>query len=104
MKGKMFKSAIAVALTASVVGVQSPGTAQAAEGDFELTIMHTNDTHANLDKVANRVTLVNQIRAEKPNNLLLDAGDVFSGTLYFNTFEGQADLPFMNLKIGRAHV
>lgn len=97
MKGKMFKSAIAVALTASVVGVQSPGTAQAAEGDFELTIMHTNDTHANLDKVANRVTLVNQIRAEKPNNLLLDAGDVFSGTLYFNTFEGQADLPFMNL-------
>lgn len=97
MKGKMFKSAVAVALTASVVGVQSPGTVQAAEGDFELTIMHTNDTHANLDKVANRVTLVNQIREEKPNNLLLDAGDVFSGTLYFNTFEGQADLPFMNL-------
>ena len=97
MKGKMFKSAIAVALTASVVGAQSPATAEAAEGDFELTIMHTNDTHANLDKVANRATLVKQIRAEKPNNLLLDAGDVFSGTLYFNTFEGQADLPFMNL-------
>src|SRR5690606_7804880 len=32
-----------------------------------------------------------------PNNLLLDAGDVFSGTLYFNTFQGQADLAFMNL-------
>ncbi|TWT07013.1 multifunctional 2',3'-cyclic-nucleotide 2'-phosphodiesterase/5'-nucleotidase/3'-nucleotidase [Planococcus sp. CPCC 101016] len=97
MKGKMFKSAVAVALTASVVGAQSPATAEAAEGDFELTIMHTNDTHANLDKIANRATLVKQIRAEKPNNLLLDAGDVFSGTLYFNTFEGQADLPFMNL-------
>lgn len=97
MKGKMFKSAIAVALTASVVGVQSSQTASAAEGDFELTIMHTNDTHANLDKVANRAALVNKIRGEQPNNLLLDAGDVFSGTLYFNTFEGQADLPFMNL-------
>ncbi|MBT2570951.1 5'-nucleotidase C-terminal domain-containing protein [Planococcus sp. ISL-110] len=97
MKGKMFKSAIAVALTASVVGVQSSQTASAAEGDFELTIMHTNDTHANLDKIANRVALVNKIRGEQPNNLLLDAGDVFSGTLYFNTYEGQADLPFMNL-------
>lgn len=97
MKGKMFKSAVAVALTASVVGAQPPATAEAAEGDFELTIMHTNDTHANLDKAANRATLVKQIRAEKPNNLLLDAGDVFSGTLYFNTFEGQADLPLMNL-------
>lgn len=97
MKGKMFKSAVAVALTASVVGAQPPATAEAAEGDFELTIMHTNDTHANLDKVANRATLVKQIRAEQPNNLLLDAGDVFSGTLYFNTFEGQADLPLMNL-------
>lgn len=97
MKGKFLKSAVAVALTASVVGAQAPATAEAAEGDFELTIMHTNDTHANLDKIANRTTLVKQIRAEKPNNLLLDAGDVFSGTLYFNTFQGLADLEFMNL-------
>ena len=43
------------------------------------------------------VSLVKQIRKENPNNLLLDAGDVFSGTLYFNKFEGQADLAFMNL-------
>lgn len=97
MKGKMLKSAVAIALTASVVAVQSPTTTDAAAGDFELTIMHTNDTHANLDKAPNRATLIKQIRAEKPNNLLLDAGDVFSGTLYFNTFEGQADLPLMNL-------
>lgn len=97
MKGKMFKSAVAIALTTSVVGIQSPATTEAATGDFELTIMHTNDTHANLDKVANRVTLVKQIRAEKPNNLLLDGGDVFSGTLYFNEFKGQADLEFMNM-------
>ncbi|WP_416145300.1 5'-nucleotidase C-terminal domain-containing protein [Planococcus koreensis] len=97
MKGKIFKTAIAVAMTASVIGVQAPGNAQAAEGDFELTIMHTNDTHANLDQVAKRAGIVNDIRSKKPNNLLLDAGDVFSGTLYFNTFQGQADAEMMNL-------
>ncbi|WKA57837.1 5'-nucleotidase C-terminal domain-containing protein [Planococcus shenhongbingii] len=97
MKGKVLKTTIAAALTASVIGVQAPADVKAAEGDFELTIMHTNDTHANLDKVANRATLVKQIRAEKPNNLLLDAGDVFSGTLYFNAFEGEPDMKFMNM-------
>ena len=44
-----------------------------------------------------RATLVNQIRAEHTNNLLLDAGDVFSGTLYFNQYIGQVDMEFMNL-------
>lgn len=97
MKGKMFKSAVIAALAISAIGIQSPLAAKAAEGDFNLTIMHTNDTHANLDNIAKRVTLVKEIRKEKPNNLLLDAGDVFSGTLYFNAFEGQADLEFMNL-------
>lgn len=66
-------------------------------GDFELTIMHTNDTHASLDEVPKRVTAVNNVRAENPDALLLDAGDVFAGTLYFNQFQGQADLVFMNL-------
>lgn len=65
--------------------------------NFELSIMHFNDTHAHLDNAAKRVTAVNEVRATKPNSLLLDAGDVFSGTLYFNEFKGQADLEFMNL-------
>lgn len=67
------------------------------KGNFTLSLMHTNDTHANLDHVAKRVTAVKEVRAEKPNALLVDAGDVFSGTLYFNEFKGQADLEFMNL-------
>ena len=67
------------------------------KGNFTLSLMHTNDTHANLDNVAKRVTAVKEVRAEKPNALLVDAGDVFSGTLYFNEFKGQADLEFMNL-------
>lgn len=66
------------------------------EEDFTLAVMHTNDTHAHLDNIAKRTTAIKNFRAEKPNSLLLDAGDVFSGTLYFNEFKGQADLKFMN--------
>ena len=95
MNKKWINSAIATAMTFGLLGLQSP-IAFAAEGDFDLTIMHTNDTHANLDAVAKRAGLVKSIRAEETNSLLLDAGDVFSGTLYFNEFNGQADLELMN--------
>lgn len=63
---------------------------------WELTIMHTNDTHAHLADVARRATLVQQIRDEGGNSLLFDAGDVFSGDLYFTKWFGLADLAFMN--------
>lgn len=75
---------------------------EAVDG-FPLTILHTNDTHANLDTVsgpdniARRVTAIKEERAKSVNPLLLDAGDVFSGSLYFNEYLGQADLEFMNL-------
>lgn len=65
--------------------------------NFNLSIMHTNDTHAQLDNVAKRVTAVKEYRKANPNALLVDAGDVFSGTLYFNEFKGQADVEFMNM-------
>lgn len=64
---------------------------------FTLSLMHSNDTHANLDQIAKKATAVKEVRAAKPKALLVDAGDVFSGTLYFNEFKGQADLKFMNL-------
>jgi|GEM_PF-1104209 len=67
------------------------------EKNFALSIMHTNDTHAHLDNAAKRTTAIKNIRAKNPDALLLDAGDVFSGTLYFNEFRGQADLKLMNL-------
>jgi len=69
-----------------------------SDEESELTIMHTNDTHASLDNVAKRTTAINEVRAENPDALLLDAGDVFSGTLYFNEFQGMADLHFMNMQ------
>lgn len=63
---------------------------------FPLSVMHTNDTHGNLDDIAKRATAIKDYREYNPDALLLDAGDVFSGTLYFNEFLGQADLEFMN--------
>ncbi len=63
---------------------------------IDLSIMHTNDTHAHDANIAKRATAINEFRTEHPDSLLLDAGDVFSGTLYFNEFQGQSDLAFMN--------
>ncbi|WP_449403084.1 bifunctional metallophosphatase/5'-nucleotidase [Exiguobacterium artemiae] len=67
---------------------------------FSIGLLHTNDTHANLDKTPKRATVINDLRASYAAkgvpSLLLDAGDVFSGSLYFNKFQGQADLALMN--------
>lgn len=65
-------------------------------GDLGLTLMHTNDTHGYTDMYPKRVTAIKEVREANPDALLLDAGDVFSGTLYFTKFLGQADLEFMN--------
>lgn len=73
----------------------------------ELTILHTNDTHDHLEPfdtkagkdlggVARRTTLFKQIKAQRPNTLVLDAGDVFQGTPIFTFFEGEADFLAMD--------
>ncbi|WP_203248483.1 5'-nucleotidase C-terminal domain-containing protein [Sporosarcina beigongshangi] len=65
-------------------------------GFLDLMIMHTNDTHAYLDRFPYIATAVKELRTEHANSILLHAGDVFSGDLYFNAFLGQADLAIMN--------
>lgn len=67
-------------------------------GRGQITIVHTNDTHASLDEVARRAALVTQARKElgADNILLLDAGDAYAGTPYFTLYQGRADLWFMN--------
>jgi len=77
-----------------------------ADRPIRITILHSNDLHAHdepflIRKVsyggyAREATIVRQIRAAEKNVLLLNAGDVFQGTLYFNEYEGLADLAFMN--------
>jgi 2',3'-cyclic-nucleotide 2'-phosphodiesterase (5'-nucleotidase family) len=63
-----------------------------------ITILHTNDIHGALDNAPRLTTLINQGRAAagKDNLLLLDAGDVFTGTLYSTLFQGEAEAWFMN--------
>lgn len=74
---------------------------------YKLRIVHTNDHHARIEPVLNganpvhggvsrRKTLIDAIRNEGGNQVLLDAGDVFQGTLYFNQYRGMADLEFYN--------
>lgn len=63
---------------------------------FAMTLMHVNDTHAHLETVAQRITAIKEVRKEVADSILLDAGDVFSGTLFFNKYLGHADLEFMN--------
>jgi 2',3'-cyclic-nucleotide 2'-phosphodiesterase (5'-nucleotidase family) len=101
----MNRSAVIVRLTIILLGTIVSCTTPAVETPVPqaskaaaITIIHTNDTHAHLDDIAKRAAGINKIRGEagKNNTLLLDAGDVFLGTLYFNLMKGQADLDFMS--------
>jgi 5'-nucleotidase len=75
-----------------------------------ITILHTNDTHSHIEPfkpnhnryankggVARRATIIEQIRNENPNTLLLDAGDIFQGTPYFNFFGGELEFKLMSM-------
>lgn len=63
---------------------------------FSLNILHTNDTHAHVEQYPRLFTAVNEIRDKEEYSLLVNAGDVFTGTLYFLKYLGQADFHFMN--------
>ncbi|MBY8914409.1 multifunctional 2',3'-cyclic-nucleotide 2'-phosphodiesterase/3'-nucleotidase/5'-nucleotidase [Bacillus sp. YC2] len=75
---------------------EEPGTDPPKDETWKLTVMHTNDTHAHLDNAARRMTKIKEIRSETDRSILLDAGDVFSGDLYFTKWQGLADLKMMN--------
>jgi len=90
--------------------VAGPALAEAADyfAVEKLTILHTNDTHSRLDPfpmdggrnqglggVAARMDLVEKIRAEEEHVLLLDAGDIFQGTPYFNLYKGEPEIKAM---------
>ncbi len=81
-----------------------------AENNLEhLCIMHTNDVHSHIDPfpknhkkypgmggVAKRAKLIQEIRSKCQHTLLLDAGDMFQGTPYFNYFGGELEFKLMN--------
>ncbi|MCY4023937.1 MAG: 5'-nucleotidase C-terminal domain-containing protein [Anaerolineaceae bacterium] len=76
----------------------------AQDESFELTIMHTNDVHAEHEPdrdgnggAARQATVVRQIRDEVANSLLLDGGDRFTGTLFHIQWMGQDSAQIMNM-------
>jgi 5'-nucleotidase len=77
---------------------------------LRLVLLHTNDTHSRMQAfssgrnkgmagVARRATLIKRERAASEHLLLLDAGDTFQGTPWFNQFKGSVDIEVMN-KLG----
>jgi 5'-nucleotidase len=75
-----------------------------------ITILHTNDVHSYIDPfpaddprnpnmggVARRASIIADIRKENPNVLLLDAGDIFQGTPYFNYYGGELEFKLMSM-------
>ena len=76
----------------------------------KITILHTNDVHSHIDAfpaddprnpnmggVARRASVIEQIRKEEKNVLLLDAGDIFQGTPYFNYYGGELEFKLMSM-------
>lgn len=110
------KHLLYVAVLLALVLAVLPAGAQEG-GSFTLTVLHTNDVHARIDEfdgqgntcdaeesaaneclggVARRKTVIDQVRAEAPNLLLVDAGDQFQGTLFYNQYKGGAAQEMMN--------
>jgi len=68
-----------------------------------LLILHTNDSHSQVEATkdgfggfAARQALIDSFRIEYPNLLLIDAGDIFQGTPYFNMFNGRLEIEAYN--------
>lgn len=104
MKRRKFLQKIAAGGVAAV----TLSSAAVVSSRRKITILHTNDTHSHIDPfdanhskhpgqggVARRKMLIDQIRAKEDNVLLLDAGDIFQGTPYFNIHKGEIELKLM---------
>lgn len=84
-----------------------PQMSFAKQNDVKITILHTNDMHSHihpftsgrnkgLGGMAQRAGLINSIREKEDHVLLLDAGDIFQGTPYFNFYGGELELKLMS--------
>jgi 5'-nucleotidase len=82
--------------------------AEAEETATVITILHTNDWHSRIEPfppqsgkfagqggAAARAAIIERIRKEQKHVILLDAGDIFQGTPYFNFFEGELEYKLM---------
>jgi 2',3'-cyclic-nucleotide 2'-phosphodiesterase (5'-nucleotidase family) len=100
-------------LVAAVLASIAPGSAPRAFASWparpeSLLILHTNDIHAHLmpfedpkggliGGASARAALIARLRGRPGTTLLLDAGDVFQGTPFYNYFRGVPDYRSMSL-------
>jgi len=107
MKRRAFVKKVGAATPIALMG--GGLTSFTAKKQRQITILHTNDTHSHIDPfgpdhyrnankggIARRAALIDQIRKENPNTLLLDAGDIFQGTPYFNYYGGELEFRLMS--------
>ncbi len=107
---KFIKNLTALGVIAATSGVSTALASQ--KKDVKITILHTNDVHSRIEPfpmdgsryqglggTARRSSLISKIRKEEKNVLLLDAGDMFQGTPYFNLFGGEVEFEIMS-KLG----
>ncbi len=79
------------------------GCLTASASEERLVILHTNDTHSQIDPndhnrggILRRKVLIDSVRSVEPNVLLIDAGDAVQGTLFFSLFKGEVERKMMN--------
>lgn len=96
-------------LPADAIGqlLQGDANHRKSEERLEILLLHTNDLHSRIEPfpanhplagkggIANLATLIQQHKQQNPNVLLLDCGDVFQGTPYFNLFGGALEYQWM---------
>ena len=98
------RSVYSRSLLAVSIASASALSGSALADEFQITIMHTNDTHSHHEAqgrsgdggAARQAAVVNDIRAEAENSLLLDAGDRFTGTLFHKYYAGEDNIEVMN--------
>lgn len=108
MKRREFLQQTAAA--SALIGLGSTGLTSFAPNSKKITVLHTNDVHSHIDPfgpddgrnpnqggVARRASLIANIRKENPNTILLDAGDIFQGTPYFNYYGGELEFKLMSM-------
>ena len=102
----MFRAIVTISILAFVIC--ATGTSAFAQGDI-ITILHMNDTHSCLEGVGPRdatlhtqqggiaraATMIGMQRAQYPDAVLLHAGDMFIGDLFFNVTFGVAEFWIM---------
>lgn len=102
---KKFKNVFNILITTILLGIFCTAC---DEEQSTITILHTNDTHSQIEPIAagkrdgnhagyaRRMGIILQERAHDPNLLLFDAGDYSQGTPYFNFYHGRVEVDALN--------